>query len=757
MSEKKKYFAKSKLKNGKQVTVDEHNEEVSHRASKFGKPIDMEKEAEVAGIFHDFGKYGEDFQDVLKNAKHNVDHAVCGAAILYNIINNKIKLASSSKKTPYHSIIEAVNGHHDGLKYIGDIKDYLRTNILSDEKISVNGGRYSALSGRGEYQKAFETFCNEHSSFKFPPIDSNKLNGAANIQYMLFTRMLFSCLVDADHSVSAYEEDETYFERAEDNTFDAEKYLASLYEYMETVKSNSDSDKELNEIRNNLFEVCGKCGDSCDEGLFTLTAPTGTGKTLALLHFALRHCLATGKKRIIIVLPFLTLAEQNTKIYESIIHNVLVDHSQSNISDEAREFAMRWSSPFIVTTSVKFFETLFSYKPTDCRKIHNIANSVVVFDEAQTLPNEITVSTLKAVNELCMRYHTTMVFSTATQPEFSAIPAVRDMWKPTEIMPNNEDMYRKLKRTEVEWQIDNPMAIENISERMAEHESVCGIFNLRKHARKAYKELYGILSERGEENSVFLLTTDLCPAHRSRVIASIHERLNNGLPCRVVATQCIEAGVDLDFKVLYRALAPLDSIIQSAGRCNRNGRESLGKVIVFVPDEDKLYPDANYGNAAKLVGFFVSNKNNGIDINSPNDIKKYYAELFKNLNDKPELTDAIQKNNYEAVDREYSLINNTGVRIIVPYCRELYDEAWEDIIENGITKQWMKKTAGITVTIFENDDLETYAEPVFYRINGRKSGQRSGYYFLRKQFEDCYSERTGLEFVKNDENSTVIF
>ncbi len=277
VSKEKIYFAKSKLKNGKQVTVCEHIDTVSDYAAKFGEQIGMENEAAVAGLFHDFGKYSESFQAVLKHDKHNVDHAVCGAALLYN----NIKLANNPRKTPYHSIIEAVNGHHDGLKYIGDIKDYLRTNVSGGEDISVNGGKYSALSGRGQYETAFNAFLEEHMSFKFPRIDSNKLNGADEIQYMLFTRMLFSCLVDADHSVSAYEEDETYFERAEHNTFDAEKHLSSLYDYMKIIRSNSDSDKELFKIRNDLFEACGKCGAESDEGLFTLTAPTGTGKTLA--------------------------------------------------------------------------------------------------------------------------------------------------------------------------------------------------------------------------------------------------------------------------------------------------------------------------------------------------------------------------------------------------------------------------------------------------------------------------------------------
>lgn len=741
------YFAKSKLPNGKQPTVKEHTDLVAYYAAQFGEPLDMLNEAKIAGQFHDFGKYSEDFQDVLHGLKHNVDHAVCGAAFIYS--------ALKPKSGAYCSIIEAINGHHDGLRYIGDIRNSLDANVKQSESITVNDGKYSALCGIEQYKTAQQAFMKDHPGYKLPKIQSGKLNGVSDLQYMLFTRMLFSCLVDADYSVSAWEEDENYFKKSVDDSFDAEKNLESLYEYRNNIIRNSDSDESLNKIRNDLFDICGKCGENSAEGLFTLTAPTGTGKTLALLHFALRHCLTTRKKRIIIVLPFLTLAEQNTNTYEKIIPNVLVDHSQSDISDDAREFTSRWSAPFIITTSVKFFETLFSHKPSDCRKLHNIANSVVVFDEAQSLPPNITATTLQAVNELCRRYHTTMVFSTATQPDFDALPNVD--WKPREMMPDNEEMYHKLKRTEVEWRLNANQSLEQIADEMSECDSVCGIFNLRKHARKVYNKLYDMLKEYGEEDSVFLLTTDLCPAHRSCVVEQVKKRLNKGLPCRVVATQCVEAGVDLDFKVLYRVLAPLDSIIQSAGRCNRNGREAAGQVVVFEPDEERLYPDDHYGNSAKLVKMMVSD--GGIDINDPNDIRKYYRELFKNAKDKPTLTKALEKRDYKTVDKEYVLIENTGVRVIVPFSEnmELYNEAWEDITENGITPAWMKRTASITVTAFEGNTLEEFAEPIYFRIKGRKSEQKSGYYVLRKQHEKCYSDRMGLQFEENNDNFVSIF
>ena len=219
--------------------------------------------------------------------------------------------------------------------------------------------------------------------------------------------------------------------------------------------------------------------------------------------------MRNGKQRIIIVLPFLTLAEQNAEIYENIVSDVLIDHSQSDLPDEARELAARWSAPVIISTSVRFFEALFSDRPADCRKLHNIADSVVVFDEAQSLPVNLTTSTLRAVNELCSRYHTTMVFSTATQPDFAAR---KDLdWTPREIIPENKKMFAALRRTEIEWRLDRKTPLETVAEEMSPLDSVCTIVNLRRHARQIADALY----QSCPKNTVFFLTTDLCPAHRS--------------------------------------------------------------------------------------------------------------------------------------------------------------------------------------------------------------------------------------------------
>lgn len=734
------YYAKSKLANGKQPTVKEHLDKVAQYAALYGRSLGMEAEAAIAGQFHDFGKYSEAFAKVLTRERQNVDHAFCGTTLLY--IQNQKNGRLPSKMEP---IMEAINGHHDGLIEIGQLKDLMKSNYLEDAPLTTLCGKESALNGKDAYVAAFTQFRKEHPDYIPPKIQSYP--PALNLISMLQARMLFSCLVDADYSVSAADENENYFQETECISFDGEAWLQKLYEKRNAIRQSSTSDPDLNQIRDTVFETCGNAGEHCTGGLFTLTAPTGTGKTLALLHFALRHCIATRKKRIILVLPYLTLAEQNTRVYEEIIPEILVDHSQSEYTEETREMAERWSHPFIITTSVKFFESLFAYKPTDCRKLHNIANSVVVFDEAQSLPNDITDTTLQAVNELCSRYHTTMVFSTATQPDFAARPNVT--WMPHEILPEHAKLYEALRRTEVIWRHREETKLTDIAEEMANENSVCTIVNLRRHAREIFTTLRDVCH--CDADSLFYLTTDLCPAHRTAVVDAIKARLNAGKPCRLVATQCIEAGVDLDFQVMYRALAPLEAIIQAAGRCNRNGNADLGKVIVFTPEDEKtIYPETWYGNAAEIVKQLSTHGT--IDIHDPAHIKRYYNELYYAAKDKAKLEKAVKDRSYEEVEKQYRLIDNRSVQVIIPYSekREFFDTIRNEVLEQGITKKLMKDVSPITVSSYlSREQLLTLAEPIPYRLKGKRSEYESDFYILRPQCEKLYTEDMGLQVPEN--------
>ena len=727
------YYAKSPNAQGHQPTVKEHLERVAEFAGMYGEPLGLGPVTEMIGRLHDFGKYTQAFQDVLKGIRTGVDHAMGGACYA----------EGRYRKNPgRYSIVEAINGHHDGLVAYDEIKGELYA--VADPKKTAHGnaGKDPAIENEDQLREAIAAFKKDFPDFKLPKLPKPP---ETELESMLYARMILSCLVDADYTVSAIDNDSEYLSHAENKCFDPKALLEKLNDYRDDIKRHSNADKTLNAYRDQVFEQCGKMGDG-PERLYTLTAPTGTGKTLALLHFALRHCLKNGKRRIIIVLPFLTLAEQNAKTYENIVPDVLVDHSQSNLPEEARELAARWSAPVIITTSVRFFEALFSDRPTDCRKLHNIANSVVLFDEAQSLPANLTTSTLRAVNELCSRYHTTIVFSTATQPDFAAR---KDLdWTPREIIPENRKMFAALQRTEVEWRLDKGTTLETIAKEMSELDSVCTIVNLRRHARQIADALYQFCPR----DTVFFLTTDLCPAHRSRQIDMIRQRLSEGKPCRVVATQCIEAGVDLDFRTVYRALAPLEALIQAAGRCNRNGRDQMGRVVVFLPeDSGKLYPDDWYNNAAVIVQEMAP----PFSIYDLDNTQEYYQRLLEGSMDKKALTKAIDARSFEQTAAQYKLIDNAGVQVIVPYAgeQELYKNISKQLREHGIDAKTLKEAAPITVNCFDKN-IDIYAEEIpFARRNRVQFGEQtvgSRVYLLRPQYAEYYSAEVGLHLPQGE-------
>lgn len=664
------YYAKSPNSQGYQQTVKEHLLAVAEFAQRFGATIGLDATAELAGQTHDFGKYSQAFQEVLSGTRIGIDHAMGGACYLEAVYRGSVGA---------RPVIEAVNGHHNGLVAYDEIRSELHAVADPRKRPCGNGGKTPAIEDKEQLQAANAAFRKDFPSFKPPMLSAPPI---AELESMLYTRMLFSCLVDADYTASALNDDSTYLDRAENNSFDPQALLKKLTEYRDGIRQSSTADRILNTYRDRVFEQCGKMGDE-PEGLYTLTAPTGTGKTLALLHFALRHCLKHGKQRIIMVLPFLTLAEQSAEVYSKIIPDVLIDHSQSDLPEDAWELAARWSAPIIITTSVRFFESLFSDRPAACRKLHNIANSVVLFDEAQSLPADLTSVTLQAVNELCSRYHTTMVFSTATQPDFSARKDLT--WKPREILPESGEMFRALQRVKVEWRLGEDTPLETIAEEMSGQDSVCAIVNLRRHAR----QIVGRLSELCPKDTVFYLTTDLCPAHRSKQIKRIRERLKNSLPCRVVATQCIEAGVDLDFRTMYRALAPLDAIIQAAGRCNRNGG-AMGRVTVFCPADPRMpYPDQWYSNAAVTV----REMGPPFSIHDPENVREYYRRLFHGKKDKQKLRAAIDSRSFAQTAAEYRLIDNAGAQVIVPYSGAdvSYTSIAKRMRDEGVTHALLKE------------------------------------------------------------------
>lgn len=731
------YYAKSVGEDGKQQKNRRHLEQVAALAEHFGEEIGMPLAAWICGLLHDFGKYSVAFQRVLAGTATGIDHAICGAVFLY---------AAKLKKRgtlAYRMAAAAIAAHHSALRSYDSLVPELEDLLTGVGPGICATGKRAALFGQEEYLTARAAFLHDFPNFYFRKLE--RADSHSELEHMLRMRMLFSCLVDADYTASSGAE------QPEDAVLDAESLLQTLYARMDSLREHSRADRELNQVRDQVFQACGDAGEFAP-GLFTLTAPTGVGKTLSLLHFALRHCARHHMRRIILVLPFLALTEQSQQAYEPLIPDILADHSQSRLSESQRELSARWNAPFIITTSVRFFESLFSSQPKDCRKLHSIAHSVILFDEAQSLPADLMASSMKAAEELCRSYGCTMVFSTATQPELSTLPAL-ERWQPREILPDGKRYYRALKRVQVCWNLDAPTNLDEIAGEMAQQCSTCTIVNLRRHAVQLFRSLKDQVPEE-ESESLFFLATDLCPAHRSAVISQIKARQREGLPCRAVATQCIEAGVDLDFQNVYRALAPLEAIIQAAGRCNRNGKlPAGGQVTVFIPEDRRnLYPGDFYQKGAEIVKIMWASGH--LDIHDPDVIADYYRRLFHDTRDRAALTRAISGEDYETVQREYQLIRKQGVQVIVPYDVPLFQEIAQQAEQEGLTAKLIKLAAPITVSSYEEAMVKQHCASIRWHGGREEDRLESDFFLLLPGHEDCYQQDMGLQLTAaslNDE------
>lgn len=729
------FFAHSKNAFGKKEPLELHLKKTAELARRYASAFGEENAGDWLGWFHDAGKASLLFQGVLDQREHNVNHAAAGAFLL--------------KK--YGMLSRVIYAHHDGLQWF--INDDLNRSALEEKSQDSFTGKRFAVSGKAEYQALAAYIKSLPDLPKVSPVlQPEGKSFYINLPEMLHTRMLLSCLCDADYTATASHENETLFTEANEKELNAVAILHSIEDYKADISRKSKADSKLNQIRDHVYQSCLQAAVQ-PPGLFTLTAPTGTGKTISLLAFAVRHAIEYQKRRIIIVLPFLSIISQNAKIYADICGDILETHSMAlyDCDEQTKLFAEQWNAPVIVTTSVKFFEAFFKSKPTDLRFLHSIANSVVVFDEAQSIPTDLIGTTIETMRVLCETFRCTVLFSTATQPAFDVRSDID--FHAYEILPDASKIYDKTRRVSVTWDIDRKTPLVQIAEDMSKMDSVCCVLNRKDHTRELYDHLTAI----SNPDECFHISTDMCKAHRDIVIKEVSNRLSQHLPCRLVSTSCIEAGIDLDFDYMYRALAPLDSIIQCAGRCNRNG-SSAGKMTVFIPDKDeaKLYPVTYFRNAAEKVKLLLSRHE--LDICNPAHIREYYTELLTDRNynhDKKELTAAISEHDFAAAEKYYHFIPQTGVNVLVPYWdrkgnREtvLFEELAAEARKKGISKDWMRRAAPITVTSYREDKLKALAEQCFIMRKGKKELIGGWYILLDGQF---YDERSGLHF--DDESS----
>lgn len=570
----RKYFAHSTSRHDQAdwQPLCEHLKAVSELAGKFSEPFGGSDAAAIAGLLHDLGKYTTEFQQRISGAAIRVDHATRGAMV-------------AAERYPGIGTLlaYAIAGHHAGLANGSQPGE--RTALFD----RLRGIGLPPLDERWRAEVALPPH------IELPRFNSHSAE-RSNFQAAFFARMLFSSLVDAD-----YLDTEAFYDKVTNDGLPRDRSasralapptLKALRDRLGSYLSRFAADSHVNRVRADILSYTRQ-GARHRPGLFSLTVPTGGGKTLASLAFALDHAIEHGLRRVIFVIPFTSIVEQNAAVFREALGDLgeaaVLEHHSAFVaaplphSDperyQAREklrLAMEnWDAPIIVTTAVQFFESLFGARPSQCRKLHNVTGSVVILDEAQTLPLKLLRPAVAAIDELARNYGSSIVLCTATQPALNAPEFRGGLEEVRELAPNPPELFRKLERVRVRH--IGTLDDDAITAQLRELDQVLCIVNNRRHARALYQAL-------ADQPGARHLTTLMCAKHRSEVLADVRARLKDGKPCRLVSTSLIEAGVDISLPIVYRAEAGLDSIAQAAGRCNRNGERAaeVSEVRVFA-------------------------------------------------------------------------------------------------------------------------------------------------------------------------------
>ncbi len=635
--------------------LNEHLRGVGQRAEEYARNFGSGDWAHVAGLWHDLGKYSAEFQRRIKSLSGydpdahlegpvgRVDHSTAGAqhAVEQFGVLGRI-------------LAYIIAGHHAGLPdwHTGE----------------TGGGALKVrLEDKNHLQRALSQTIPSEILTQAKP--ASPLLGKAE-GFALWVRMLFSCLVDADFlDTEAFMDEGKATQRT--SMLSMSDLLPRFNAYMEKQFVNAPSTR-VNRIRSDVLRRCRDQAGN-EPGVFSLTVPTGGGKTLSSLAFALEHAVLHRKQRVIYTIPYTSIIEQTANIFRDIFSDAVVEHHSNldpdNETVKSRLATENWDAPLIVTTNVQFFESLFAAKTSRCRKLHSIVNSVVVLDEAQLLPPEFLQPILDVMNLLVRHYGVTFVLSTATQPALGTLQTfqrtLRGLDNMHEIITDPDALYRDLERVTVQMPPDFHVAEEwdDIAEQVQQHSSVLVVVNSRTDARELHRRM---------PEGTLHLSALMCGEHRSRVIADIKQRLLDGKTVRVVSTQLVEAGVDLDFPVVYRALAGLDSIAQAAGRCNREGKLDRGRVVVFVPP--KPAPPGHLRRAAETTISLLTGVNDSQFARSL--FRSYFEHFYLRAPslDKHDITGLLKpegsnedplKVQFRTAAHHFQLIDESGYRSVI--------------------------------------------------------------------------------------------
>jgi CRISPR-associated endonuclease/helicase Cas3 len=639
-------------------TLDDHAADVEALAGGWADAFGGGEWGQLAGRWHDLGKRQPAFQRYLRGLSPSTPHAWVGAYFA------AVQKAEGTSPWP---LVGAIASHHGAL-----------ANVQADAANGIPPGATLSDAFKEWQRNAAPIKSLLPPAQPLPPLPAHLLRpGHSASRIELYTRFLFSALIDADRTATArfYARHEPALTAGDLQYDDIPTLAVRLDAAIDALPAKGSP--AVIDLRRRVLAACRE-SPARPPGPFSLTVPTGGGKTLSAMSFALRHAQHNGLRRVIVVIPYTSIIEQSARVYGDVLNapgrqNVLEHHSnideQSRLeSDEHAEklrklAAENWDAPVIVTTTVQFFESLLAAHGSRCRKVHNIAKSVILLDEVQTLPPQFLETIVDVLSELTASYGCSVVLSTATPPALKHRDGVKrpGLKNVHEIMPDPQALANAARRVEIAWRIDRPTPYADLAAELRRERQVLAIVHRRDDAAALAEAL---------SDDTLHLSAAMCPAHRLSVLAEIRRRLSTNKPCRLVSTQLIEAGVDVDFPVVYRALAGLDSIAQSAGRCDREGKltdaagKPAGRMVVFLAETD---PPPGVPRKA-MQSTQVLAALGALDPFDPGHSVRFFDELYGKTDlDARGIQTLRQKLAFAEVADRFKLIDNQTHAVVVPY------------------------------------------------------------------------------------------
>lgn len=697
-----KYIAHAPIFKGQEPhSLDEHIRGAYYLARRFSHSFDPYGITAIALITHDLGKKSPPFFRYITSEpkiRGSVKHALGGSIVL-----NTLPGAMQDERVII--AIAIVAGHHAGLsdlprvfdEKIPNAEDYLRAiPELSRQEIQLT-------------EIILKRFPELPPEIK---ISADKTEKRALLAYLeMLTRMCFSALVDAD-----YLDTERYFNaeksaKRKGRALNIKQLDSRLQSYMAGLREKA-SATAVNIRRNEVYTACR---EAAKQPLFfrSLIVPTGLSKTLSSIAFGLKHAGQFNKKRIIVALPLMNIIDQTAKVYKEVfgVESVLEQHSQMSYVDDTGETMERaklaaenWDSyPIIVTTTVEFFESLFSNRTSKTRKLHRLANSVIILDEFQKLPIHVLAPIFESLHTLMTYFNVTVVLCSATPLSFDNAQLVGNMGKPAAIWEQSDSLFKEMRRVEY-VRLPEPLTASKLASKMLEHRQALCIVNTRKDAYRVYRKAK---LHRGSGQRVYHLSNCMCPDHRLKVITQIKEDLRNKKSILVIATSLVEAGVDLDFPVVFRAISPLDSIVQAAGRANREGGPDQGKVFIFELIEGGM-PGGMYCKGMKQTKLLLDQY--GVEaLHEPWIFEQYFRSLYTLGGD--DLLDqyglrSLAPFSFEKASNLFRMIDQDTVSVLCKNYKEGGDQLQKLIQtcreQSYLTKQWYREAQMYAVNVYRD-------------------------------------------------------